>query len=96
MRSYGCQLGVVTYLSEKQVLQLQLIDRDSYCRTIARCQYTFRLPKKIAFTFPYGKVANCIILVDGVTGEVHKYEDNRFDFRGTKTVVVLNELYAFR
>ena len=67
MRSYGCQLGVVTYLTELEVLQLQRIDRDSYGRTIARCQYTFPIPKKMTvFTYPYDSIySKCIILLDG-------------------------------
>ena len=36
------------------------------------------------------------MLLDGVTGEVRIIEDDRFDFTGTRTVVVLNELYAFK
>ena len=71
MKSYGCQLGVFDYLTNLEVLQLQLIDRDSYERTIARCLYTFPMPKLLAFTFPHGKaLTKCIILLNGVTGEV--------------------------
>ena len=31
-----------------------------------------------------------------MSGEVQTFEDRRFDFRDTKTVVVTNELYAFK
>ena len=65
------------------MLQLQRIDRDSYGRTIARCQYTFHLPKMIAFTFPRGKFANSIILLDGVTGEVQRFGYSRPIFSDT-------------
>ena len=51
----------------------------------------------IAFTIPWGiKFNKSIILLDGVTGEAKKFEDDRFNFKGTMTVVVLNELYAFK
>ena len=53
MRSYGCQDNILDFLSELQVLQLQLIDTDSYGRTIARCQFTFPIRNEMfAFTFP--------------------------------------------
>ena len=97
MRSYGCQLGVFDYLSELEVLQLQLIDRDTYGRTIARCQYTFHLPEIIAFTFPTGfKLTKCIMLLNGVGGEPQKLDHQSLDFNSTKTVVVKKELFAFK
>ena len=97
-RSYGAQLCIIDYYSHSKVkvLQLQLINRESYNRTIARCQYTLYLPEMIAFTFPLGKLVKSIMLLDGVTGEVRMIEDDRFDFTLTRTVVVLNELYAFK
>ena len=50
----------------------------------------------IAFTFRISnKFKNSIMLLDGVTGEAVKLEDNRLDFTKTETVVVLNELYVF-
>ena len=36
------------------------------------------------------------MLLDGVTGEAKKLEDDRFDFNYTKTVVVKKDLYAFK
>ena len=36
------------------------------------------------------------MLLDGVSGERRMIEDDRFDFNDTRTVVVLNELYAFK
>jgi len=43
-----------------------------------------------------GKLAKSIMLLDRVSGEVRMIEDDRFDFNDTCTVVVLNELYAFK
>ena len=54
------------------------------------------MPKMIAFTFPEGKLVNSIMLLDCVTGEAVKIENDRFDFRNTKTVVVKKDLYAFK
>ena len=51
--SYGAQLAILGYFTSLEVLKLQLIDRDTYNRTIARCQFSFIL-KVFAFTFPYG------------------------------------------
>ena len=69
--SYGCQLEILHFLPDLEVLQLQLIDQDTYGRTIVRCQYTFRLPKMIAFTCREGnKFTKCIMLLsDRVGGE---------------------------
>ena len=51
----------------------------------------------IAFTFPTsGKFAKSIMLLDRVTGEVKKFEDDRLDFENTSTVVVRKELFAFK
>ena len=51
----------------------------------------------IAFTFPAShEFKNSIMLPDGVTGEVRMIEDDRFDFTGTRTVVVGTKLYAFK
>ena len=51
----------------------------------------------IAFTFhAVGELVKSIMLMDGVTGEVRKFEDDRFDFDDTRTVFVLKELYAFK
>ena len=50
----------------------------------------------IALMFSVGKFVKSIMLLDGVTGEVKTFEDDRFDFEITSTVVVLNELYAFK
>ena len=36
-----------------------------------------------------------IMLLDEVTGEARKFDDDRLNFRRTKTVVVNKELYAF-
>ena len=96
-RSYGCQLGILYYFSDLTVLQLQLINRDSYDRTIARCQYTFRIPKMMIFTITnYTKFANCIIIMSEMSGEPQKFEDDRLDFYNTKTVLVKNQLYVFK
>ena len=35
------------------------------------------------------------MLMDGVTGEVSRFEDDRLNFHETFTVVVKSELYAF-
>ena len=85
MRSYGCQLGVFEYLSELEVLQLQLIDRDSYERTIARCLYTFHIRNKmLAFTYHSGnRLSKSIILLNDVTGAVQNLYDDRLSFKGT-------------
>ena len=97
MRSYGCQLGVFEYLSDLEVLQLQLIERDTYGRTIARYQETFPIRNEmIALTYPNGKIKKNIMLLDGVNGEVKTFEDERFDFTDTRKVVVKKELYAFK
>ena len=58
--------------------------------------YTFHLPEMIAFTFPTGKFKKSIMLLDGVTGEALKFEDDRLEITSTKTVVVKNKLYAFK
>ena len=50
----------------------------------------------IAFTFPFGKFKKSIMLLDGVTGEAQMFKDRRFDFKDTLTVVVKNQLYAFK
>ena len=98
--SYGCQLAIINFLSDLEVVPLQLINRESYERTIGRCQYSFHLPKKmIAFTFPIymsKELDKCIILLDGMTGEVQKFENDRLDFANTHTVVVEKKLYAFK
>ena len=97
MRSFGCQLFVFYYLSELEVLRLQCIDRDTYGRTIARCQETFRIRNEmIAFTFQERRFKKSIFLLNSVTGEAKKFRDDRFDFKATRTVVVKNELYAFK
>ena len=36
------------------------------------------------------------MLLNGVTGEGKTYEDDGLDFTDTRSVVVLNELYAFK
>ena len=62
---------------------------DTYGRTIARCQETFPIQNNmLAFTFFLGKKRKFIMLLDGVTGEAKKFEDDRFDFMRTRTVVV--------
>ena len=78
------------------MLQLQLIDRDSYGRTIARCQFAFHLPEMIAFTYPNGKLANCILLVGEKGREPQKFQDDSLDFNQTKTVLAKKQLYAFK
>ena len=50
----------------------------------------------IAFTFLVDKFKKCIMLLDGVTGEPHKFEDDRLDFNNTSTVLVGKELYTFK
>ena len=89
-RSYVAQLCIIDYYSHSKVkvLKLQLINKESYKRTIARCQYIFHLSEMIAFTFPMGKLLKCIMLLNGWTGEVQKFEDARLSFMDTRTVVV--------
>ena len=41
-------------------------------------------------------MAKSIMLLDRVSGEVRMIEDDRFDFRSTRTVVVRTKLYAFK
>jgi len=51
----------------------------------------------IAFTFNMDrKLTKSIMLLDGVSGEAQKFEDDRFDFNNTLTVVVKKDLYAFK
>ena len=50
----------------------------------------------IAFTFHMTKFAKSIMLLDRVTGEAKRFQHDRFDFTDSRTVVVLNELYAFK
>ena len=42
------------------------------------------------------KLTKSIMLLDGVSGEAQKFEDDRFDFNNTLTVVVKKDLYAFK
>ena len=99
-RSYGAQLCIIDYYSHSKikVLQLQLINRESYNRTIGRCQSTFPIRNEMfVFTFPLvGKLQKCIMILNGVTGEVQKFEHDSFNFKNTLTVVVKKELYAFK
>ena len=98
-RSYGGQITILTYLADLEVLQLQSLDQDSYNRTIARCEYTFRIQiKMIAFTFPSSRnLSNCIMLLENIAGEIvtRKFTDHRLRFMDTQTVVVNKEMYAF-
>ena len=98
-RSYGGQITILTYLADLEVLQLQSLDQDSYNRTIARCEYTFRIQiKMIAFTFPSSRnLSNCIMLLENIAGEevTRKFMDHRLNFTDTQTVVVNKEMYAF-
>ena len=49
------------------------------------------------FTFPVSlKLSKCIMLVKGMSGEPQKFQDNRLDFKDTKTVLVKKELFAFK
>ena len=52
----------------------------------------------IAFTFPLpnSKFAKSIMLLDGVTGEAQQFGHEFFNFTNTRTVVVKNQLYAFK
>ena len=51
-----------------------------------------------AFTFAIGsKLTKSIMLLDEMMGgEPQKYQDDRLDFKETKTVVVKKDLYAFK
>ena len=52
----------------------------------------------IAFTYPRRKkLVKSIIMLNGITGEAQKFEDESFNFKNTKkTVVVKKDLYAFK
>ena len=94
--SYGCMICVFAYFSDMEVLQLQLINRDSYARIVVRCQYVWRIPKMSAFTIADSDYfSKCILLVNDIGGEPQKFEDDRLDFSDTKTVLVNKELYVF-
>ena len=99
--SYGCQNNILDFLSKLEVLQLQVLGRDTYNRTIARCQYTYPISKMFAFTWRFGTHHNdCIMLwktlLNGLTGEHQFFEDDRLDLKNAVTLVVYKELYAFK
>ena len=51
----------------------------------------------LAFTFSSGKkLTGCIMHVKERGGEPQLLEDDRLDFKDTKTVLVKNELYVFK
>lgn len=49
-----------------------------------------------AFTCPFGKFTNTIILYDRWTGETRQIEDIRLDLKNTKAVVVKSEVFSFK
>ena len=50
----------------------------------------------IAFTYPRKKLVKSIIMLNGITGEAQMFEDESFNFKNTKTVVVKKDLYAVK
>ena len=75
-----------------------MLNKESYNRSIARCRYTFRLPKLIAFTLDEHPIFTASIFL-AKPREAYRItnssSDFSFDFRDTKTVLVREMLYAF-